>query len=121
MSTSAMPGPCNLDEVLAQVAGSWDPVVVGRVNDYDVKAVRVEGEFPEHVHDDTDELFLVLSGRFYLDMPGGTVELGPMDLYTVPRGVRHRPRATAGTRLLNIEPGGTAQYGTGATGPADLG
>lgn len=69
----------------------WAPQVVGEVNDYDVKVANVAGDSAEHVHDDTDEMFLVLSGRLHLDLPNTTITLDPMDLYTVPRGVRHRP------------------------------
>jgi mannose-6-phosphate isomerase-like protein (cupin superfamily) len=94
------------------VAATWSPQIIGELNDYDVKAANVAGEYPEHDHPDTDELFIVLSGRLHLDLPDRTVTLEPMDVFTVPRGVRHRPRAEPGTRILNIEPRGTTQDGT---------
>jgi len=108
----------NVDDVLDQVPELWSPQVVGEVNDYDVKAANVAGDYPEHVHDDTDEIFFVLAGRMHLDLPDRTVTLDSMDVFTVPRGVRHRPRAEPGTRILNIEPRGTTQDGTaqGTTG-----
>lgn len=61
---------------------------------------------------------MVLSGRMELELPDRTVSLGPMDVFTVPQGVRHRPRAELGTRILMIEARGTTQDGTatGATG-----
>ncbi|WP_231133965.1 SRPBCC domain-containing protein [Motilibacter deserti] len=105
----------NVHDVLDGVAELWSPHVVGEVNDYDVKAANVEGDYAEHVHEDTDEVFLVLTGRLHLDLPDRTVSLGPMDVFTVPRGVRHRPRAEPGTRIVNVEPRGTTQDGT-ATG-----
>ena len=108
----------NVHDVLDGVPELWSPHVVGEVNDYDVKAANVAGDYPEHVHDDTDEIFLVLAGRLRLDQPDRTVVLEPLDLFTVPRGVRHRPHAEPGTRILNIEPRGTTQDGTavGTTG-----
>jgi len=108
----------NVHEALDKIEQLWSPHVVGEVNDYHVKVANVAGEFAEHVHDDTDEVFLVLVGRLHLDLPDVTVTLDPMDLYTVPRGVRHRPRADAGTRILMLEPRGTSQDGTpaGTTG-----
>ncbi len=108
----------NVHEELDKIEQLWSPHVVGEVNDYDVKVANVAGEFAEHVHDDTDEVFLVLAGRLHLDLPDVTVTLDPLDLYTVPRGVRHRPRADAGTRILMLEPRGTSQDGTpaGTTG-----
>jgi len=102
----------NLHDVLDAEPQLWFPRVVASVNGYDVKAANVAGEFPEHSHDDTDELFIVLSGRLHLDLPEGTVTVGPMDVFTVPRGVRHRPRAEPGTRIVNVEPRGTTQDGT---------
>ncbi len=109
--------PRNLLQILEGVP-PWTPHVAGGVNDYDIKVANVEGEFAEHVHADTDEVFLVLAGRLYLDLPDGTVILGPMDIHTVPRGTVHRPRAEAGTRILMVEPRGTSQDGTadGSTG-----
>ena len=108
----------NVHEELDKIEQLWSPHVVGEVNDYEVKVANVAGEFAEHVHDDTDEVFLVLAGRLHLDLPDVTVTLDPLDLYTVPRGVRHRPRADAGTRILMLEPRGTSQDGTpaGTTG-----
>jgi mannose-6-phosphate isomerase-like protein (cupin superfamily) len=97
-------------------AGQWDPQVVGAVNGYDVKVANVEGDFVEHRHDDTDELFLVLAGSFALDLPDGRVELGVGDTFTVPRGTPHRPSATPGTQILIVEPRGTLNTGDPATG-----
>jgi mannose-6-phosphate isomerase-like protein (cupin superfamily) len=113
-----MAGTRNLTAVLDGIEDLWSPHVVGEVNDYDVKVANVAGEFTEHVHDETDEFFLVLSGRLQLDLPTGTVTLNPMDMFTVPRGTKHRPRAEAGTRILMFEPRGTSQDGTpeGTTG-----
>ncbi len=102
----------NVHDVLDRVPELWSPQVVGEVNDYDIKAANVAGEFAEHVHDDTDEVFLVVAGRLHLDLPDRSVTLDPMDLFTVPRGIRHRPRAEPGTRILMVEPRGTSQDGT---------
>lgn len=101
----------NVNAVLDAVTELWSPQVVGEVNDYDVKAVNVAGEFTEHAHADTDEIFIVLAGRLHLDLPDQTVTLKPFDVYTVARTVVHRPRAEEGTRVLLIEPRGTTQNG----------
>ena len=113
--TDEAPRARSIDAVLAGV-GPWSPHVVAEVNDYDVKVANVAGEFTSHVHDDTDEFFLVLEGRLHLDLPDGTVTLGPREVYTVPRGVQHRPRADEGTRILMFEPRGTYNTGDAATG-----
>jgi mannose-6-phosphate isomerase-like protein (cupin superfamily) len=109
-------GPRNITQVMDAVEQLWSPHVLGEVNDHDVKVANVAGEYPEHAHPDTDELFIVLQGRLHLDLPDRTVTLDPFDVFTVPIGVRHRPRAEPGTRIINVERRGTTQDGTpGAT------
>lgn len=109
--TRTMTEPLHLDDVFAGFEETWSPRVVAAVNDYDVKVARGAGDFPEHVHDDTDEFFLVLAGTLHLDLPDRTVTLHEGGTFTVPRGVRHRPRAEVGTRLLLLEPSGTLNAG----------
>jgi len=94
----------------------WSPRIVGAVNDYDVKIAKGAGGFPEHAHPETDEFFLVLDGTLHLDLPDRTVTLRSGEMFTVPRGVPHRPRAAEGTRLLMFEPRGTVNTGDPATG-----
>lgn len=117
--------PAQLDEAFGRFDETWSPRIVAGVNDYDVKIARVEGEYAAHAHPDTDEFFLVLEGRLMLELPerGETVVLERGGIWTVPRGVRHRPVADAGTRILMFEPRGTLNSGdaaevTGTTGEA---
>ncbi len=111
-----MSSKLNVETVLAGV-GPWSPQVVGEVNDYDVKAANLDGELTRHAHADTDEIFIVLSGRLHLELPEETVTLHPCDIFTVPRGVAHRPRAETGTRVLMVEPRGTTQNGAADDNP----
>jgi len=99
---------------------TWSPRVVTGVNDYDVKIAKVAGEFPKHAHPETDEFFLVLAGTLHLDLPDRTVTLRAGELFTVPRGMAHRPRADDGTRILLFEPRGTVNTGDPATGTAGV-
>jgi mannose-6-phosphate isomerase-like protein (cupin superfamily) len=108
--------PVNLQAALARLDGHWLPARVAALNDYDVKVVRILGEFTWHTHEETDELFLVLSGRLTMQLRGGDVELGPGELYVVPRGVEHCPRAAEETAALLIEPRGVVNTGD-AGGP----
>jgi hypothetical protein len=55
--------PVNVDAMLARFAEHWSPKKIAQVNDYDVRIVKLQGDFTWHKHDDTDELFLVLCGR----------------------------------------------------------
>ena len=77
--------------------------------------VKVRGEFVWHHHDDTDDFFLVLTGRLTIRLPDGEVVLGPGDLFVVPVGVEHQPVAEEETELLLIEPRGTPNTGDAAT------
>ena len=97
----------NLAEKLARFSDHWAPRTVAQLNEYDIMVVKVRGEFVWHRHDDTDDFFLVLSGRLVLRLREGDVVLGPGELYVVPRGVEHQPFAEEETHLLLIEPTGT--------------
>jgi len=89
----------------------WSPRVVAELNDYQVKLAQIEGEFVWHQHADTDELFLCLEGSLTIRMHGGDVQLGPGDLYVVPKGVEHQPVALGLCKILLLEPRGVRNTG----------
>ncbi len=101
----------NIDAVLASVTEHWAPRTIAVVNDYDVRVVKVQGEFTRHRHTDTDEFFLVLSGRLVIRLDQGDVSLGPGDTYVVPRGTLHQPCAADETTILLFEPSDTVNTG----------
>jgi mannose-6-phosphate isomerase-like protein (cupin superfamily) len=106
----------NLAEKLGKFDEHWAPRIVASLNDYKVMLAKTQGEFVWHKHDETDDFFLVLAGRLTIqlrDRPD--VELGPGELYVVPRGVEHRPIAEEETHVLLIEPAGTPNTGDAAT------
>jgi mannose-6-phosphate isomerase-like protein (cupin superfamily) len=96
---------------LALIDEHWRPRIVAAYNENKVVLVKVQGEFVWHKHDETDDFFLVVSGRLLIDLRDRTVELGPGELFVVPRGVEHRPRALQETEVLLIEPLGTPNTG----------
>lgn len=104
--------PVNLRAKSDLLTELWQPRVVAELNDYQFKVVRIDGDFIWHDHPDTDEAFLVLEGRLFIDLPDHSVELSAGDLYVVPRGVRHRPRTEGGeVRLVLVEPRGVVNTG----------
>jgi mannose-6-phosphate isomerase-like protein (cupin superfamily) len=105
----------NLEAKLAIFAEHWQPRVVTQYNGNDVMVVKVKGEFTWHKHDDTDDFFLVLKGHLRIELRDRNVELGPGELFVVPRGVEHRPVAAEEVHLLLIEPKGTPNTGDPAT------
>jgi mannose-6-phosphate isomerase-like protein (cupin superfamily) len=122
MPDTPSPTPINLRDKAALLTAPWSPRVVAELNDYQFKVARVQGEFVWHDHADTDEAFLVLEGTLEIDLPVGTVTLEQGDLYVVPRGVRHRPRARSEATILLVEPRGivnTGAEGGSLTAPVD--
>ena len=101
----------NLAAVLTAVTEHWSPRTIAVVNDYDVRVVKVLGEFTPHRHPDTDEFFMVLSGRLTIRMDEGDVVLGEGDTYVVPRGRLHQPCADTETTVLLFEPSATVNTG----------
>src|SRR5512134_3109887 len=108
----------NLAHKLATFTEHWQPRTVGRFNGHDLMVVKVKGEFVWHTHADTDDFFLVLKGRVTIQMKEGNVTLGPGELFVVPRGVEHCPRADEEAHLLLIEPTGTPNTGDTRTAAA---
>src|SRR5579864_5484038 len=106
-----MAAAVNLAAKLASFDTAFSPRIVAELNDYKVAVVKVRGEFVWHSHPDTDDFFLVLSGRLTIALRDRDVELGPGELFVVPRGVEHRPRADVETHVLLIEPRGTPNTG----------
>ena len=127
--------PVHLAAALASFPDTWSPRIVAQVNDYDVRVAHADGEHVWHVHEDTDEFFLVLGGEFTIDLRGtdghggdGTdggnqgdgdgagdgaersVDLRAGDVFVVPAGTWHRPSAS-GADILMLEPSGTLTTG----------
>jgi mannose-6-phosphate isomerase-like protein (cupin superfamily) len=102
----------NLEGELARFQELWSPKVVGAVNDFQVKLVKLKGEFVWHAHEAEDELFLVLRGTLRLQLRDQEVLVGPGELVVVPHGVEHRPVADEEVHVLLLEPGSTVNTGT---------
>lgn len=114
--------PVNLAAKLALFNEHWSPKVVASMNDYQFKVVKLQGEFTWHDHKDTDEFFLVLNGSMDIQMRDRTVTLHEGDLFVVPQGVEHCPRAANECHVLLIEPAGvvnTGDAGGNQTAPGD--
>ncbi|PPF89254.1 cupin [Clavibacter michiganensis] len=101
----------NVLAALSTISAPWQPHRLTSVNDYDVKVVKLHGEFVWHTHPDTDELFLVLSGELTIQLRDRDVVLGPQDTFVVPRGVEHCPKAVNEVEALLFEPQGTVNTG----------
>jgi mannose-6-phosphate isomerase-like protein (cupin superfamily) len=107
--------PINLTSALTRFDQVWSPRIVARVNDYDVRVAHAHGEHVWHVHDDTDEFFLVVEGQFDIalrdaDGTERTVVLHQGDIFVVPKRTEHKPSSPGGA-ILMFEPSGTSTTG----------
>jgi mannose-6-phosphate isomerase-like protein (cupin superfamily) len=93
----------DLQELADACTDSWYNQTLCRVNDCVVRLGVVQGEFHWHKHDEEDEFFYVVEGRFIIELEDRTIELNPRQGVTVPRGVLHRPRAPERSSILMME------------------
>jgi mannose-6-phosphate isomerase-like protein (cupin superfamily) len=101
----------NLEEQFARILDHWKPRIAGELNGQQVKLVKFSGEFVWHHHDDADEFFLVVKGRFRMDFRDRQVWLKEGEFLIVPRGAEHRPVAGEEVQVLLFEPCGTLNTG----------
>ena len=99
--------PLSVVDVPALVAGvqhPWYNQTLCKVNDSVIRlGVFQPGEYHWHKHDEDDEFFFVLEGRFIIDLEGRSIELKPQEGFVVPKGVVHRTRAPERTVILMAE------------------
>lgn len=106
----------NLADKLALLTEAYNPGIVGYFNENKLVVVKLQGEFVWHSHEDTDDFFLVLQGRLTIQLRDRDVVLETGELFVVPRGVEHCPKADEECHILLIEPRGTPNTGDAGGG-----
>ncbi|MGJ3258875.1 MAG: cupin domain-containing protein [Rhodospirillales bacterium] len=101
----------NFAEKFAEFDDRWRPKIVGSFDDYDIKLVKVEGDFVWHKHDDVDEVFIVMDGQLDIDFRDGRQTLNAGEMIVVPRGVEHKPHASGECRIMLLERQGVVNTG----------
>ena len=101
----------NLADKFSKFSEHWSPKIVARMNDYEFKLVKLQGEFVWHSHADTDEVFIVVDGEMTLHLRDGDVRLRAGEMFVVPKGVEHKPAAVAECRVMLVETAGTVNTG----------
>lgn len=101
----------NLEEKLTKFSEHWSPKIIAEYNGNEIMVVKFQGEFPFHLHADTDDFFLVLEGEMTMEYRDRKILIGPGELFVVPKGVEHRPVANGEVRVLLIEPKGEPNSG----------
>lgn len=107
-----MAGKVNLAEAFATFHDHWNPRVAGDINDFQVKLVKLSGQFDWHHHEHEDELFLVVSGRMKMGLHTGDIIVEAGEFIIVPHGTEHCPEALDGEcHVLLLEPNSTLNTG----------
>jgi mannose-6-phosphate isomerase-like protein (cupin superfamily) len=101
----------NLAEKLAKFSEHWSPRIVARMNDYELKLVKFQGDFVWHDHPDTDEVFLVVEGEMTIHFRDGRVRVRAGELFVIPRGIEHLTSADTECKALLVERAGTVNTG----------
>lgn len=108
------PEVINFTQKLSTFQETFSPRVVGELNDYQFKVVKIQGDFVWHHHADTDEAFIVMKGALNIELRDRTVRLTEGEMFIVPKGVEHRPFAAEECHALLIEPRGVVNTGEAA-------
>ena len=106
-----MTEPICLKDALSTFHDHWSPRIIASLNGQEVKLAKFQGDFDWHAHEDEDELFLVIEGKFTMAFRDREVELEKGEMMVVPRGVEHRPMAAAECHVLLFEPAGIVNTG----------
>ena len=101
----------NLKEKLSKFSDHWSPKIIAEMNDYQIKLVKIKGDFVWHNHEDTDELFFVIKGKMNIEFKDKTIELNEGEMYVVPKGVEHKPYAENECEIMLVEPRGVVNTG----------
>ncbi|MGG0554703.1 cupin domain-containing protein [Priestia aryabhattai] len=101
----------NLSEKLSKFSERWSPKVIGEMNEYQFKLVKILGDFVWHSHKETDEVFIVLDGEMVIAFRDGEVRLSKGEMYVIPKGVEHKPYAKKECHIMLVEPKGLVNTG----------
>ena len=106
------PKPISISEKFALFSDPWQPKRIGRIDGYDVRLARLQGEFVFHAHADGDEFFLVVEGVLRMHFRDRFEDVPAGSLIIVPKGVEHKPEAlTPETKVMLVEKSETVNTG----------
>ncbi|SHN61108.1 MULTISPECIES: cupin domain-containing protein [unclassified Paenibacillus] len=102
-----------LSEELSKIKDNWSPQLIGEMNDYQFKIVKIAGDYEWHVHPETDKLFFVIEGKMIIDFRDGQVRISKDEMFIVPRGLEIKPSAEKECHIMLMEP--KSEGNTGGT------
>ena len=101
----------NINQKFSLFNEYWSPKIVGELNGQYVKLAKFKGEFIWHKHDNEDEMFYVISGKFNMELRDKIIELNEGEFFIVPKGAEHRPVADEEAEVMLFEPKTTQNTG----------
>ena len=101
----------NVAEKLSLFNDYFNPRIAGELNGQQVKLVKFQGEFVWHKHDNEDEMFYVIKGKFTMHFRDKAVEINENEFLIVPKGVEHKPVAEHEVSIMLFEPATTLNTG----------
>lgn len=101
----------NIDKKLSLFDDYWSPRIAGELNGQQVKLVKFKGEFSWHHHDNEDEMFLVIKGKFSMELKDKSIEINEGEYIIIPKGVEHKPVAEEEVQVMLFEPATTLNTG----------
>ena len=101
----------NIQQKLSLFNDHWNPKIIGELNGQHVKLVKFQGEFIWHKHENEDEMFYVLKGKFVMEFRDKNIELSENEFLIVPKGIEHRPVAEKEVSVMLFEPAATLNTG----------
>ncbi len=84
-----------------RLSGGYENVVIATVNDHVMRISLMTEPYFWHLHPNSDETFIGVEGTVLIDLEDRRIELNAGQIFTVPRGTRHRT-APAGSRSVNL-------------------
>jgi mannose-6-phosphate isomerase-like protein (cupin superfamily) len=103
--------PVNIQGKFSKFSEHWSPKIIAQMNDYHFKLVKFQGDFVWHRHSDTDEVFIALDGEMTIEFRDGKIGLKAGEIFVVPKGLEHKPRAEKECKIMLVEPAGTINTG----------
>jgi len=101
----------NLNEQLSKISELWTPKVVGEINDFQFKLVKIAGDFIWHDHQGADKVFIVLEGEMFIAFRDGQVKISKGEMFIVPGGAEQKPFTETECHIMLVEPKGAVNTG----------
>jgi mannose-6-phosphate isomerase-like protein (cupin superfamily) len=91
----------DLTQKAGTLSGKYENVIISRNNDHGLRMSRMTELYFWHFHPNSDETFIGVEGSLILELENQRVELGPGQVFTVPKGSKHRT-SPSGSCSVNL-------------------